>query len=183
VTKFVVSEITYLASVYEILYFGFGRELLFMEKFDTDFSYKIRQIIDRVSTKLEIEFGKDDRLYGLLYAHLKESEMLPILFPKKENDFIKKIKKDNPEIYKAVNESLKLIFDKNFSEMEITFVTLHFVSTLERSDLVLPLRSALVSNRGRISCEFVMSNLRKNFPFLKKNRPHSKFCESCQIPI
>ncbi|MBD4919482.1 transcription antiterminator, partial [Xanthomonas citri pv. citri] len=34
--------------------------------------------------------------------------------------------------------------------------------------LVLPLRSALVSNRGRISCEFVMSNLRKNFPFLKK---------------
>lgn len=168
VTKFVVSEITYLASVYEILYFGFGRELLFMEKFDTDFSYKIRQIIDRVSTKLEIEFGKDDRLYGLLYAHLKESEMLPILFPKKENDFIKKIKKDNPEIYKAVNESLKLIFDKNFSEMEITFVTLHFVSTLERSDLVLPLRSALVSNRGRISCEFVMSNLRKNFPFLKK---------------
>lgn len=52
--------------------------------------------------------------------------------------------------------------------MEITFVTLHFVSTLERSDLVLPLRSALVSNRGRISCEFVMSNLRKNFPFLKK---------------
>ncbi|MCE2141998.1 PRD domain-containing protein, partial [Streptococcus thermophilus] len=79
------------------------------------------------------------------------------------NDFIKKIKKDNPEIYKAVNESLKLIFDKNFSEMEITFVTLHFVSTLERSDLVLPLRSALVSNRGRISCEFVMSNLRKNF--------------------
>lgn len=55
-----------------------------MEKFDTDFSYKIRQIIDRVSTKLEIEFGKDDRLYGLLYAHLKESEMLPILFPKKK---------------------------------------------------------------------------------------------------
>ena len=38
VTKFVVSEITYLASVYDILYFGFGRELLFMEKFDTDFS-------------------------------------------------------------------------------------------------------------------------------------------------
>ena len=60
-----------------------------MEKFDTDFSYKIRQLIDKVSTILEIEFGKDDRLYGLLYAHLKESEMLPVLFPKKENDFIK----------------------------------------------------------------------------------------------
>lgn len=64
-----------------------------MEKFDTDFSYKIRQIIDRVSTKLEIEFGKDDRLYGLLYAHLKESEMLPILFPKKKMILSKKLRK------------------------------------------------------------------------------------------
>ena len=168
VTKFVVSEITYLASVYDILYFGFGRELLFMEKFDTDFSYKIRQLIDKVSTILEIEFGKDDRLYGLLYAHLKESEMLPVLFPKKENDFIKKINKDNPEIYKTVKESLREVFDKNFSEMEIAFISLHFVATLERSDLVLPLSAALVSSRGRISCEFIMSNLRKNFPFLKK---------------
>ncbi|MGF2028479.1 BglG family transcription antiterminator [Lactococcus lactis] len=136
VTKFVVSEITYLASVYDILYFGFGRVLLFMEKFDTDFSYKIRQLIDKVSTILEIEFGKDDRLYGLLYAHLKES--------------------------------LREVFDKNFSEMEIAFISLHFVATLERSDLVLPLSAALVSSRGRISCEFIMSNLRKNFPFLKK---------------
>ena len=136
VTKFVVSEITYLASVYDILYFGFGRELLFMEKFDTDFSYKICQLIDKVSTILEIEFGKDDRLYGLLYAHLKES--------------------------------LREVFDKNFSEMEIAFISLHFVATLERSDLVLPLSAALVSSRGRISCEFIMSNLRKNFPFLKK---------------
>ncbi|WP_200411988.1 PRD domain-containing protein, partial [Virgibacillus salexigens] len=120
-------------------------------KFDTDFSYKIRQLIDKVSTILEIEFGKDDRLYGLLYAHLKESEMLPVLFPKKENDFIKKINKDNPEIYKTVKESLREVFDNNFSEMEIAFISLHFVATLERSDLVLPLSAVLVSSRGRIS--------------------------------
>lgn len=52
--------------------------------------------------------------------------------------------------------------------MEIAFISLHFVATLERSDLVLPLSAVLVSSRGRISCEFIMSNLRKNFPFLKK---------------
>lgn len=92
----------------------------------------------------------------------------------KENDFIKKINKDNPEIYKTVKESLREVFDKNFSEMEIAFISLHFVATLERSDLVLPLSAVLVSSRGRISCEFIMSNLRKNFPFLK-DRTYSKF--------
>lgn len=52
--------------------------------------------------------------------------------------------------------------------MEVAFVTLHFAATLERSDAVLPLCAALVTSRGRISCEFLISDLRKNFPFLKR---------------
>lgn len=168
VINFTIAEITYLAAVYDVLYFGFGREILFMEKFDTDFSYKIRQLIDQVSLKLEIEFGKDDRLYGLLYAHLKESDVLPTLFSEKQNDFVRRIESENEKIFNAVHQALTRVFNKRFSEMEFAFVTLHFVATLERSDLVLPLRAALVSSRGRISCEFLMSSLRKNFPFLKK---------------
>lgn len=165
---FTIGEIVYLASIYDILYFGFGRDILFMEKFDTDFSYKIRQLIDQVSTILEIKFGKDDRLYGLLYAHLKESDILPTLFSEKQNDFIKKIEIDNQKIYKAVKVALTEVFKKRFSEIEFAYVTLHFVATLERSDLVRPLRAALVTSEGLISCEFLMSDLRKNFPFLKK---------------
>jgi mannitol operon transcriptional antiterminator len=165
---FTIAEITYLAGVYDVLYFGFGREVLFMEKFDTDFSYKIRQLIERVSSDLEIEFSKDDRLYGMLYAHLKESDVLPPLFHEKQNDFVKKIEQDNTRIFKAVQLALVSIFDRRFADMEFAYVTLHFVATLERSDLVLPLTAALVTSRGRISCEFLMSNLRKNFPFLKK---------------
>ncbi|MCL2114087.1 MAG: transcription antiterminator [Streptococcaceae bacterium] len=168
VNNFTIAEITYLAAVYDVLYFGFGREILFMEKFDTDFSYKIRQLIEQVSQQLEIEFSKDDRLYGLLYAHLKESDVLPTLFSEKQNDFVKKIESDNEKIFQVVQTALTQVFAKRFSEMEFAFVTLHFVATLERSDLVLPLRAALVSSRGRISCEFLMSSLRKNFPFLKK---------------
>ncbi|MFC4651665.1 BglG family transcription antiterminator [Lactococcus nasutitermitis] len=165
---FTIAEITYLAAVYDVLYFGFGREVLFMEKFDSGFSYKIRQLIDEVSSELSIEFSKDDRLYGLLYAHLKETDVLPELFSDKQNDFVKKIETDNDKIFKAVQQVLPDVFEKKFSSVEISFVTLHFVATLERSDLVLPLKTALVTSRGRISCEFIMSNLRKNFPFLNK---------------
>ena len=168
VTNFRISEILYLASIYDVLYFGFGREILFMEKFDTDFSYKIRQLIAQVSSTLNIEFSKDDRLYGLLYAHLKGTDVLPALFSEKQNDFVKKIANDNAKIFQAVKKELTAVFKKRFSDVEFAFVTLHFVATLERSDLVLPLRAALVTSRGRISCEFLMSSLRKNFPFLRK---------------
>ena len=167
-TSFTLPEITYLASVYDTLYFGSGQNILFNEKFDSDFSYKIRQLIDKVSTDLQIEFSKDDRLYGLLYAHLKESLLLPELFSPKQNEFVQKIATDNAKIYQVVKQRLSSVLQKQLSEVEVAFVTLHFAATLERSDLVLPLRAALVTTYGRISCELLISSLRKNFPFLKK---------------
>lgn len=165
---FTIAEITYLASIYDVLYFGFGRDVLFIEKFDADFSYKIRELIDDVSEALELEFSKDDKLYGLLYAHLKETDILPELFSNKQNDFVKKIEKDNEKVFNVVKKILPDVFEKKFSNMEVAFVTLHFVATLERSDAVLPLNAALVTSRGRISCEFLISSLRKNFPFLRR---------------
>jgi mannitol operon transcriptional antiterminator len=165
---FTIAEITYLASVYDVLYFGFGRDVLFIEKFDADFSYKIRELIDKVSDELELEFIKDDKLYGLLYAHLKETDILPELFSNKQNDFVKKIEKDTEKIFDTVQKIMPEVFEKKFSDMEIAFVSLHFAATLERSDAVLPLSAALVTSRGRVSCEFLISSLRKNFPFLRK---------------
>ncbi|MDR2977115.1 MAG: helix-turn-helix domain-containing protein [Streptococcaceae bacterium] len=165
---FTIAEITYLASIYDVLYFGFGRDVLFIEKFDADFSYKIRELIDKVSDELELEFIKDDKLYGLLYAHLKETEILPELFSNKQNDFVKKIEKDIKKIFDTVQKIMPEVFEKKFSDMEVAFVSLHFAATLERSDAVLPLSAALVTSRGHISCEFLISSLRKNFPFLKR---------------
>ncbi len=98
-TSFSLTEIVYLASIYDVLYFGFGREVLFMEKFDSQFSYKVRQLISEVSQKMDIAFIKDDKLYGLLYAHLKETEILPDLSSEKENKFIKKIEADNKKVF------------------------------------------------------------------------------------
>ena len=67
-----------------------------------------------------------------------------------------------------MQEVLPKVFVRKFSSTDIAFVTLHFVATLERSDLVLPLTAAIVTSRGRISCEFLISHLKKNFPFLKR---------------
>jgi len=166
--NFTLPEMTYLASIYDALYFAFGRDFLNVEKFDTDFTYQIRQLIDLVSEKVEMAFSKDSTLYGLLYAHLKGSEIMPSLFAEKENDFVKRITSENHRIFEASREALQEVFQKKFPAMEIAYVALHFASTLERSDAVLPLKAALVSSRGRISCELIMSNLKKNFPYLKR---------------
>ena len=164
------AEIQYLAGCYDVLYFGFGfgEQLLFMESFDADFSYKIRKLIDRTSELTGIPFGKDDRLYSLLYAHLKGTDILPSLFADKDNAFVAQIRADNLELYQTVSQTLRTVFERDFSSKENALVSLHFAATLERSNLVLPLRAALVTSRGRISCEFLISNLRKNFPFLQK---------------
>ncbi|KST92908.1 Mannitol operon activator BglG family [Lactococcus lactis subsp. lactis] len=168
VKNFVVSEITYLASIYDVLYFESGKDLLFTEKFDSDFSYKIRQLIGEVSRKIELEFDNSDKLYELLYEELKATEILPYLFSDKESDFIKKIRKENPEIYNTVKESLKDIFGKDFPSIETAFISLEFLEKINDSNAKLLLRAALVSDYGRISCEFIIGKLRKNFPFLKE---------------
>ncbi|GBG97330.1 BglG family transcription antiterminator [Lactococcus termiticola] len=167
-TNFSLPEMTYLATIYDALYFAFGLDFLYVEKFDTDFSYQIRQLIDLVSDKVKMPFSKDSSLYGLLYAHLKGSEIMPSLFAEKENDFVRRIATENAKLFEASEEALHQVFGKKFPVMEIAYVALHFASTLERSDSVLPLRAALVSSRGRISCELIMSNLKKNFPYLKR---------------
>jgi len=168
VKNFVVSEITYLASIYDVLYFESGKDLLFTEKFDSDFSYKIRQLIGEISRKIELEFDNSDKLYELLYEELKATEILPYLFSDKENDFIKKIRKENPEIYNTVKESLKDIFGKDVPSIEIAFISLEFLEMINDSNAKLLLRAALVSDYGKISCEFIIGKLRKNFPFLKE---------------
>lgn len=111
---FTISEITYLSVVYDVLYFGFGRDILFMEKFDSNLSYKIRKLIDKVSNELEIQFSKDDKIYGLLYAHLKETDLLPDLFSEKQSTFIEQVKSNNVKIYSAVEKILPLVFEKSF---------------------------------------------------------------------
>lgn len=111
---FTISEITYLSVVYDVLYFSFGRDILFMEKFDSNLSYKIRKLIDKVSNELEIQFSKDDKIYGLLYAHLKETDLLPDLFSEKQSTFIEQVKSNNVKIYSAVEKILPLVFEKSF---------------------------------------------------------------------
>ncbi|MDR2833026.1 MAG: helix-turn-helix domain-containing protein [Streptococcaceae bacterium] len=168
-TKFTIAEITYLAGIADILHFSSGRDILYLEKVDTEFSYKIRKIIEEVGQSLSLAFEKDTTLYGLLYTHLKTTNILSELFIGNEkNDFAKSIQTTNEKLYEAVNKALTKAFHKQFSANELAYVTLHFAATLERSDLVLPLKAALITDRGQVYSEFLVSNLKKNFPFVKQ---------------
>lgn len=168
-TNLRIADIMYLAELADILHFSVGREVLYLEKSDTEFAYKIRKLIESVGFELNLEFERDDALYGLLYAHLKTTVILPELFILSENsEFSREIQKNNQEIYEVVRIALEKVFAKPFSPYEIAYITLHFVATLERSDLVLPLKALLLTDRGRIYSEFLVTNLKKNFPFIKQ---------------
>lgn len=164
---FTLPEIMYLASISDSLYFEQNDNLLFDEKFDTDFMNKVRRLIAAVSEILNIDFGRDDSIFTLLNAHLRSILIIPQLFEDEKSTFIQSIKSDHERLFEAVAIALKKVFDKDFPLDEIAYVTLHFASTLERSGAVLPMRAALVTSRGRISAEFFVRKLKIQFPFIE----------------
>lgn len=167
VNNFNVAEILYLASITDSLYFQQAGNLLFDEKYDTDFMNKVRQVITVVSDEVNIEFGRDDTLFSLLNAHLRSIFIVPQLFEDEKSTFIQSIQTEHAHLFSIVDRALANVFEKQFPLDEIAFVTLHFTSTLERSSVVLPMRAALVTDRGRISAEFFARTLKTQFPFIE----------------
>ncbi|CAH0418408.1 BglG family transcription antiterminator [Periweissella ghanensis] len=165
--QFKLPEILYLASITDSLYFQQNDNLLFDEKYDTDFINKVRQLITEVSAAVNIEFGRDNTLFSLLNAHLRSIFIVPQLFEDEKSTFIQSIQAEHPRIFAIVDKALTKVFNKQFPLDEVAFITLHFTSTLERSSVVLPMRAALITDRGRISAEFFARTLQTQFPFIE----------------
>ncbi|OFI48209.1 hypothetical protein BG261_07965 [Floricoccus tropicus] len=161
-------EIAYLSNIADILHFERGASFLFTEKFDTDFSYRISKFINLMSEKLQIDFERDEKLFDLLNAHLRSTMLLPSFFDRSDDvSMIKEIESSNQKIFAAVDELLNEVFEKKFSKKEVAYITLHFVSTLERSDSVLPLVAALITSNGFVTTEIVSRSIKTQFPFIK----------------
>lgn len=165
-TRINLPEIIYLANMADVLHFDKGGNFLFNEKYDTSFSYKVRQLIEDVGSKKGLNFSRDDKIFILLNTHLRSSFTLPQLFSDEKNDLITRIQTEHLALFNIVRDALVDIFEKQFSNQEIALVTLHFVATLESSNRVFPMNALLVTSRGRVSMEFLARNLQTQFPFI-----------------
>lgn len=165
-TRINLPEIIYLANMADVLHFNKGGNFLFNEKYDTSFSYKVRQLIEDVGSKKGLNFSRDEKIFILLNTHLRSSFTLPQLFSDEKNEFITRIQTEHLALFNIVKDVLVAIFEKQFSNQEIALVTLHFVATLESSNRVFPMNALLVTSRGRVSMEFLARNLQTQFPFI-----------------
>ena len=161
-----LQEIIYLANMTDVLHFDKGGNFLFNEKYDTSFSYKVRQLIEDVGSKSGLNFSRDDKIFALLNTHLRSSFTLPQLFSDDKNELISRMQDEHLTLFQYVGETLVAVFEKKFANQEIALVTLHFVSTLESSNRVFPMNALLITSRGLVSMEFLARNLQTQFPFI-----------------
>lgn len=165
-TRINLPEILYLANMVDVLHFDKGGNFLFNEKYDTSFSYKVKKLIEEVSSKKGLNFSRDEKILILLNTHLRSSFTLPQLFSDEKNNLITRIQTEHLALFTIVGDVLVDIFEKKFSNQENALVTLHFVATLESSNRVFPMNALLVTSRGRVSMEFLARNLQTQFPFI-----------------
>ena len=159
-------EIMYLSHMVDILHFDKGGDFLFNEKYDTSFSYKVRQFIEAVGVTTGLNFSRDEKIFTLLNTHLRSSFTLPQLFSDDKNDLVINVEEEHAALFKVISRSLAEVFDKKFSKHEVALITLHFLATLERSSRVFPMTALLITSRGRVSMAILARNLQTQFPFI-----------------
>ncbi|GAB2023112.1 transcription antiterminator [Pseudolactococcus yaeyamensis] len=159
-------EIMYLSHMVDVLHFDKGGNFLFNEKYDTSFSYKIRQFIETVGVTTGLNFSRDEKIFALLNAHLRSSFTLPQLFSDEKNDLVIRVQEEHERLFKVISRCLADVFDKKFSKHEVALITLHFLATLERSSRVFPMTTLLITSRGRVSMAILARNLQTQFPFI-----------------
>lgn len=98
----------------------------------------VNEIIKEVSRKLEIDLTKDKILYDGILNHLK-----PAIYRIKndiilENEVVKEIKEIYNELFDIIkevsNENLKLYINKDLPDEEISYLTMHFKTALDRKE-------------------------------------------------
>ena len=159
-------EIMYLSHMVDVLHFDKGGNFLFNEKYDTSFSYKVRQFIETVGVTTGLNFSRDEKIFTLLNTHLRSSFTLPQLFSDDKNDLVVSVQGEHPALFKVISRSLDDVFDKKFSKHEVALIALHFLATLERSSRVFPMTALLITSRRRVSMAFLARNLQTQFPFI-----------------
>lgn len=159
-------EIMYLSQMVDVLHFDKRGNFLYNEKYDTGFSYKVRQLIETVGEATGLNYSRDEKIFALLNTHLRSSFTLPQLFSDDKDAFVLTVVQEHAALFEVISQKLVEVFDKKFSQHEVALITLHFLATLERSSRVFPMTALLITSRGRVSMEFLAHHLQTQFPFI-----------------
>lgn len=139
---------------------------IFIESFDAEISYQIKEFIRITSQQTGFDFRKDETLYVDLMAHMKAAIKRPLsLVQKIDNPLLQKILDEYQHIYEGVKVARQEIFeDKKFSREEMAYIVIHFASSLERNPSSRNITALVLCSSGIGTSKILESRIGKYLP-------------------
>lgn len=128
-------------------------------------SRNIKQLIELVSQKINIDFTSDFSLFQGLLAHLKPSIFRIRKNLGSYNPLTEQIKQQYPKLFTVITQVTRRVFkDLSFPDDEIAYIVLHFGSALEQRISNINLRALVVCPTGIGASKMLETRLRKEVP-------------------
>ncbi|MFC0525156.1 BglG family transcription antiterminator [Pontibacillus salicampi] len=135
-----------------------------LEDANMSIAFKAKQLISRVSKRLDIDLNQFERLLNDLVLHLKPSVHRLQHNMKIENALANQMKEDFPELFQIVGEELTEVFPQfRFPKEETAFVVMHFASSLLNLEDIEGLRVLVVCSSGVGTAKILAAKLNKQF--------------------
>lgn len=144
---------------------------IFGENFDTDLSFRVKELIRLTTERTGNDFRRDQKLYQDLLAHIQAALKRPSsLTVQVINDALDDIQQRYAELYRIVIQAFQEVFPKeHLSKDEMTYIVIHFATSLERRPMSLREISVLViCSSGIGSARILESRLHKRIPEINR---------------
>lgn len=139
---------------------------IFLENFDVELSYQVRELIRLVSKQTEIDFRVDDTLYYDLLTHLSAAfKRMDNLVQFSNNPLLEKVMEEYRSLAIAIRENLSQLFpEMHFSQDELAYIVIHFAASLERNPSKKDISTLVLCSSGIGTAKILESRIRKYIP-------------------
>ncbi|MGM0213523.1 BglG family transcription antiterminator [Enterococcus sp. AZ109] len=143
---------------------------IFIDHFDVELSYQIKELIRMVSENSGLEFRKDEQLFNDLLTHMSAAlkRSLTVL-PNMVNPLLQKIQEKYHTLTDAVVNGLAEVFpDYQFTHDELGYVVIHFATSLERHPSGKGLFVLVLCSSGIGTARILESRIKKYMPEIQQ---------------
>lgn len=156
------AEVVFLAQQLEGLNYKVPQNI-FLDSFDVELSYQVKELIRVMADRLRIDFRKDETLFYDLVAHMSAAiKRADHLKAQITNPLLGKIIEEYQPMYDALMKAMREIFPgSDFSQDELAYILIHFATALERSPEVHPISILVLCSSGIGTSKILESRLRR----------------------
>lgn len=139
---------------------------IFIETFDAEMSYKIKEMIRLTTDQTGFDFRQDETLYEDLMSHVAAAMKRPAsLIQKIDNPLLNQIIEEYYVLYDVMKQVTNQLFsEKLFSKEELAYIVIHFASSLERNPSSRNISALVLCSSGVGTSKILESRIRKYLP-------------------